>query len=174
MPQENTEPKWEKLADGSHLLLSSYDEVETETIERCFDAEVGVECIKAVSMVGGRTIMLERQARPSYISVTSSVDLDNYMEGFHCKLYIDGAAGDFVRESIWSERGELRVNTVHFPRGFNQGPLSQKDTEAYFKANSIQPQKPWLNCYRVAQLVVDGSFASLTSSDLKLETFTTD
>ncbi|MDN3646812.1 hypothetical protein QWY75_11425 [Pontixanthobacter aestiaquae] len=173
-PQKDAEPEWEELSDGSHLLLSSYDEVEMEDLERCYESIAGLECLRAVSMVGGQSISFQRQVKPSLNRVASGEDTVHSMSGYHCQLYVDGAAGDFIRESIWSKRGELKVNTVRFPRSFNEAPLSKEGVEGYFDANSIDPKRPWLNCYQVAHLVVDGSLASLTSSDLTLEAFTTD
>jgi len=170
---EEAVPEWETLADGSRLLVTAYSEVEREDIERCFPSSSELECLRAVRLNPGG-IHLSRYNRSELSEEQASQYTSRDMTGYRCVIYQDGAAGDFIRESIWSERGELRTNTVQVPRSFNQKALSKNEVEAYFTANSIKPRDPWLNCHRVAQLVVSGSFASLTSSDLTLEIFASD
>lgn len=169
--EDSQEPDWDALPDGSRLLVSEYGD--TKVFERCFPSESEFECLRAVQATPGMIHLLWDTVADLEQEDTTSTSADE-LTGYRCAIYPDAPSGAFIRESIASKHGEIRVKTVQVPRSFNETPFSKQEVESYFEANSIVPNDPWLNCYRVAQLVVEGSFASLTSSDLTLETFTSD
>lgn len=176
-PQKVPEPEWEALADGSHLLLAELPDY--SSIERCFPVARGFQCLTVGDInpkPHGSWLVVNTETRSSPREKRDRPIGGGEFTGYGCQIMIfDRDLREYsVTETISSKHGTLRKSEFVSQRLRNPMPFSKQEVEDYFEANSIDPEDPWLNCRRVAQLVVEGSFASLTSSDLTLETFASD
>ena len=172
-PQEAVEKEtldWMEQPDGS-ILASSDDELATQ-ITRCFPKGPQFDCL-AITATKPGMILLSREIRDDPNVFNGQDDFEASQAGYSCNIYMeDGMAAfgedvNFYKEAISSEKGMLKKQDIELRPmfgGLKKASWSAREVNQFIEENGLTANRLWFDCGEVAQIIDNGSVASLETN----------
>lgn len=157
---------WQMLDDGSYFYLRAPDNYNVEG-SRCWPGQGGFDCITVAAHLG--TYMgyeITRTRRPELKGPSSAVH-----NGYVCDTSVSSSFYDEAIERTGSGKatdGKLATNFVFRHYGVPPKPWSEKFVTNFLRENGL-PAGSYFKCGRLAEILLEGSTASLGTSLVKKE-----